>query len=231
MRDARIAALDALAAAGIVAVHECAGPDIGGARTGRNCAPQARGRGSRLLGRSGIQRRTGSGAACETTGARGLAGDLFVDGASAPHRMVGEPYADAPGCKPETDILTRWQLSVIWFACTEAGVAGGIPRDRCAAAVRAVVDALARLVERFGSRAVARCGHRLEHLEMVTAEQAAILGQCGVTASMQPNFDALWGGSNGMYARRLRYANRRWQRRHRSLTSAGVPIAFSLIPR
>ena len=54
-----------------------------------------------------------------------------------------------------------------------------------------------------GAQAVARCGHRLEHLEMVTAEQAARLGAWGVIASVQPNFDALWGGDEGMYAQRL----------------------------
>ncbi|NKS90205.1 hypothetical protein GS831_15280 [Rhodococcus hoagii] len=36
--------------------------------------------------------------------------------------------------------------------------------------------------------------HR-EHLEMVTPEQAALLGSWGVIASMQPVFDALWGGT------------------------------------
>ena len=88
------------------------------------------------------------------------------------------------------------------MACTEAGVTAGfhVIGD---AAVTAVVDALERAVERFGAPAVARCGHRLEHLEMVSAEQAAKLGQWGVVASMQPNFDALWGGADGMYARRL----------------------------
>ena len=66
-----------------------------------------------------------------------------------------------------------------------------------------MVDALGRTVQRFGAPAVARCGHRLEHVEMVTAEQAAALGVWGITASMQPGFDALWGGPDGMYARRL----------------------------
>ena len=62
------------------------------------------------------------------------------------------------------------------------------------AAVSAVVDALQLVVDRLGAQAVARCGHRLEHLEMVTPEQAARLGEWGVIASVQPNFDALWGG-------------------------------------
>ena len=88
------------------------------------------------------------------------------------------------------------------MACTEAGITAGfhVIGD---AAVTAVVDALQRVVDRFGAPAVARCGHRLEHLEMVTAEQAGRLGSWGVVASMQPNFDALWGGSDGMYAQRL----------------------------
>ena len=71
------------------------------------------------------------------------------------------------------------------------------------AAVGAVVDAVQRVVDRLGTQAVARCGHRLEHLEMVTPEQSARLGEWGVIASVQPNFDALWGGEAGMYAQRL----------------------------
>ena len=38
---------------------------------------------------------------------------------------------------------------------------------------------------------------------MVSEQQAAKLGAWGITASVQPNFDALWGGADGMYARRL----------------------------
>ncbi len=85
---------------------------------------------------------------------------------------------------------------------TEAGVTAGfhVIGD---AAVSAVTDALHRVVDEFGGPAVARCGHRLEHLEMVTAEQAAALGRWGVIGSVQPNFDAYWGGPDGMYAQRL----------------------------
>ncbi|PRC50646.1 amidohydrolase, partial [Mycobacterium sp. ITM-2017-0098] len=77
-------------------------------------------------------------------------------------------------------------------ACTEAGITAGfhVIGD---AAVSAVTAALQTVVDRFGVAAVARCGHRLEHLEMVSEEQAEKLGSWGVIASMQPNFDALWG--------------------------------------
>ncbi|EUA70369.1 amidohydrolase family protein [Mycobacteroides abscessus subsp. bolletii 1513] len=60
------------------------------------------------------------------------------------------------------------------------------------AAVTQVIDALGRVAERHGVPAVARCGHRLEHLEMVSAAQAGQLGRLGVIASVQPAFDALW---------------------------------------
>jgi predicted amidohydrolase YtcJ len=43
---------------------------------------------------------------------------------------------------------------------------------------------------------------------------------------MQPNFDALWGGGNGMYARRLGSGRAALLNPLSLLASAGVPIAF-----
>ena len=61
---------------------------------------------------------------------------------------------------------------------------------------------------------------------MVTAEQAGRLGAWGVIASMQPNFDALWGGRR----RHVRAASRRRPSRGLNplalLASQGVPLAF-----
>jgi predicted amidohydrolase YtcJ len=94
------------------------------------------------------------------------------------------------------------------------------------AAVSSVVAALEQIVGDLGVPAVARCGHRLEHLEMVTAEQAAKLGAWGVMASMQPNFDALWGGRDGMYARRLGIDRARRLNAFALLASQGVALAF-----
>lgn len=200
--DARRVALDAAAAAGIVAVHECAGPDIGGiedfseARTSNH--------GVEVVGYWGeaVSSASQAHALIEATGAHGLGGDLFVDGALGSHTAwLCEPYADMPGTTGNTYLDTD-AIAAHLFACTEAGVTAGfhVIGD---GAVAAVVDALERTVERFGIPAVARCGHRLEHLEMVSAQQAAKLGAWGITASVQPNFDALWGGVDGMYARRL----------------------------
>jgi hypothetical protein len=61
---------------------------------------------------------------------------------------------------------------------------------------------------------------------MVTAEQAAKLGAWGVIASVQPNFDLLWGGGDGMYARRLGAERARQLNPLALLASQGVPLAL-----
>jgi predicted amidohydrolase YtcJ len=224
-RSARLAALDAAAALGIVAVHECAGPEIGGLDDWDEiCALD---HGVEVVGYWGEQAASTEQARAliERTGARGLAGDLFVDGAIGSRTAwLHQPYADAPDCCGNT-YLDAEAISDHLHACTEAGITAGfhVIGD---AAVAAVVDALAAVVQRFGAPAVARCGHRLEHLEMVTAEQANRLGSWGVFASMQPNFDALWGGDSGMYAQRLGPERVQLMNPFALLASQGVPLAF-----
>ncbi|WP_250150225.1 amidohydrolase [Mycolicibacter acidiphilus] len=225
---ARTSALDAAAAAGIVAVHECAGPDIGGLDDWLELRELARQRpGVEVVGYWG-QPVTAAAEATDLmarTGARGLAGDLFVDGALGSHTAwLHEPYADAPGCTGECHLDGDAVRAHLW-ACTEAGVTAGfhVIGD---AAVSTVVAALEQVVEHFGIAAVARCGHRLEHLEMVSPEQATRLGSFGVIASMQPSFDALWGGPDGMYAERLGVERAAGLNPLALLASEGVPLAF-----
>lgn len=226
---ARAAALDAAAALGIVAVHECAGPEIGGLDDWLEL--RAHEHGVEVVGYWGEPVTTAAQALelVTATQARGLAGDLFVDGAIGSRTAwLHEPYSDlADGCPAPTGntYLDVDAVSAHLSACTEAGVTAGfhVIGD---AAVTTVVSALDSVVDRFGVAAVARCGHRLEHLEMVTDEQAARLGAWGVIASMQPSFDALWGGETGMYAQRLGAARAAGLNRFALLASQGVPLAF-----
>ena len=222
---ARLAALDAAAAFGIVAVHECAGPDIGGLDDWHGVRDTDHG--VEVVGYWGEHVTTADQARelIDGTGARGLAGDLFVDGALGSHTAwLQQPYADAPDCCGNTYLDTD-AITAHVYACTEAGITAGfhVIGD---AAVTAVVTALERVVDHFGAPAVARCGHRLEHLEMVTDDQAGRLGAWGVFASMQPNFDALWGGDHGMYAQRLGVDRSTRLNPLALLASQGVPIAF-----
>jgi len=68
--------------------------------------------------------------------------------------------------------------------------------------------------------------HRLEHLEMVDAAQMQVLGRLGVTASMQPVFEELWGGGDSLYAQRLGVERAAPMNPFASLNRAGVALAF-----
>ena len=61
---------------------------------------------------------------------------------------------------------------------------------------------------------------------MVSTDQAAKLGAWGIIASVQPNFDALWGGGRGMYARRLGRPRGTELNPLALLASQGVPLAL-----
>ncbi len=190
----QLAFLRHAAAMGIACVHECGGPDI-----------SLTGDFAELLGSPGdLPRVVGYwGAFGEPpAGARGLAGDLFVDGAFGSRTAaLRAPYTDAPDTSGAR-YLTAERIAEHVIACTEAGLQAGfhVIGD---AAVAEVVAGFRHAEEAVGERALAAAGHRLEHLEMVDAEQAAELARLGVIASVQPLFDDYWGGPDGMYAQRL----------------------------
>lgn len=222
---ARRAALDRAASLGLVSVHECGGPEIGGLEDFRELL--ATEHGVQVTGYWGEAARDAGHARqlIAETGAAGLAGDLFVDGALGSRTAwLREPYHDAPDtcgiCHLDAETVETHLGS-----CTQAGITAGfhVIGD---AAVAQVIDALGRVAERHGVPAVARCGHRLEHLEMVSAAQAEQLGRLGVIASVQPAFDALWGGPDGMYAERLGVHRGAQLNPLALLASQGVPLAF-----
>ena len=134
-------------------------------------------------------------------GCAGAAGDLCVDGAIGSRTAaLHEPYADH-----DTSgflYLTADEVADHVVACTEQQMQAGfhVIGDR---GVSTVVAGFRAAAERLGEGAVRARHHRLEHLEMVTPEQLHELAHLGVVASVQPVFDAWWGGPDGLYAARL----------------------------
>ena len=61
---------------------------------------------------------------------------------------------------------------------------------------------------------------------MVTPEQMRMLAEYGVTASVQPMFDGLWGGTDSLYAQRLGVERAAAMNPYASLNRAGVALAF-----
>ena len=72
------------------------------------------------------------------------------------------------------------------------------------AAVDQVLYAVETVAAELGAAAVRACRHRLEHVEMVDRRRTSTrMRDLGMVASVQPAFDAAWGGDAGMYAERL----------------------------
>jgi predicted amidohydrolase YtcJ len=218
-RDAQRTALDRAAALGIACVHEMAGPIISSAddltdllalsRT--EPRPEVIGYWAELLGVDQARE----------LGAVGAAGDLFCDGSLGSHTAaLHDPYAD----RPDTSGLLRFTTDEVAehvVRCTEAGLQAGFHAIGDAA-VDQVLDAVELAGERLGR--AAGPGHRIEHVEFV--HDPSRLAASGLIASMQPCFDAAWGGADGMYAQRLGAERARGLNRFADLAAAGVPLAF-----
>lgn len=198
--NAQRAFLRRAAAQGIAAVHECAGPDISGEDDLAALLELADS--PRTPDVVGYWGELGAVDTARRLGAHGLAGDLFVDGSLGSRTAaLREPYSDEHTTCGAA-YLTSAEIAEHLIACTRAGLQAGfhVIGD---AATDAVIDGFTTAERALGAPALAARHHRLEHLEMVTAEQAAALARWGVAASVQPLFDAAWGGVDGMYARRL----------------------------
>jgi len=214
-REAQRATRSHAATLGIACLHEMAGPEISSADdlagllalTAAEPGPQIVGYWGELLG---IE-------LARELGASGAGGDLFCDGSLGSHTAaLTEPYADAPGNSGHLR-FDPGEIAEHIRRCTEAGLQAGFH-----AIGDAAVDAILDGVERLGPGAGQ--GHRVEHAEMVSDPRR--LAASGLVASMQPAFDAAWGGPAGMYAQRLGPERAGRLNRFAELAAAGVPLAF-----
>ena len=220
-RAAVVTALGAAARQGIGAVHELGAPhlslpgDFALLRELRALqdAPEVFGYWGDL---GGVEAAAGLGCA-------GAAGDLCADGAIGSHTAaLREPYADAD---------TRGHLYVDVddvrdhvVACTRAGMQAGF---HCIGddATGTVLEGFRAAADVVGHEAMLSARHRLEHVEMVSADDIATMAGLGIVASVQPMFDSWWGGPDGLYEKRL-------GERHTAMnpfatmTRAGVALAF-----
>jgi len=157
-------------------------------------------------------------------GLEGAAGDYCMDGSIGSRTSaLHTPYADGDGCGHL--YVTADEVRDHVVACSQAGIQAGfhVIGDRAAAEVMA---GFAQAAQKIGADAVRAGRHRLEHVEMFGTDEIAALAQYGVTASMQPQFDALWGGEDGLYAQRLGADRALPMNAFASLQRAGVALAF-----
>ena len=221
---AQRAALSTAASRGIASVHENAGPTISSAEDLRDALdlgrhadmPEVIGYWGQLHGQEEVR----------DLGARGAAGDLFVDGSIGSHTAcLTAPYADAEPATTGAAYLTAEAVAAHVAASTRARQQAGfhVIGD---GATRIVTDGLRQAAAQVGRAALRAARHRLEHLEMPDDEDLRLLADLGVVASVQPAFDAAWGGSDGMYAQRLGVARAATLNPFAPMLARGVVLAF-----
>lgn len=222
-REAQRAFLQHAASQGVASVHECGGPDISGADDLAELLDlAAQGGVPEVVGYWGELGALDKG---RELGVRGLGGDLFVDGAVGSRTAaLREPYVDDPSTSGVL-YLDAEEVAEHLVECTRNGLQAGfhVIGD---AGVGEVGEGFRRAAEIVGVPALASMRHRLEHLEMIDDAQAAELGKFGVAASVQPSFDAAWGGPADMYVRRLGDARGVRLNPFSKLAANGVLLAF-----
>ncbi|MDQ6753724.1 MAG: amidohydrolase family protein [Actinomycetota bacterium] len=159
------------------------------------------------------------------TAVLGLAGDLNIDGSIGSRTaLLRQPYADAPGVSG-TAYLSVEQVADHLAATSEAGIQAGFHLIGDGA-MEIAVEGLQRAAAKVGIAKVRAAGHRFEHAEMADPAAIATLAEHSVTVSMQPVFDALWGGPEGLYESRLGPVRGGQLNPIASYYAAGVPVCF-----
>lgn len=162
-------------------------------------------------------------------GVLGLAGDLCADGSFGSRTAhLREPYLDDDG-RPTQErgygYLSVSEIRDHVVACTRAGVqAGGhVIGD---AALDTMAQGFLAAAEVVGVAAIRAARHRWEHVELPSPEVLTTMAELGIWASVQPSFDAAWGGTEGMYAARLGQHRALAAVPLRSMADAGVQLAL-----
>lgn len=156
----------------------------------------------------------------------GAAGDLNIDGSFGSHTAaLRAPYSDDDKTSG-TLYLEAEHIATHLRLCSDAGLSAGF---------HVIGDAgLDRLLE--GARLVAaeagmlskmrRSRHRLEHVEIADDDRVQELANLGFAVSLQPSFDATWGGVDGMYAKRLGQERALETNPVARFMRHGVPVGF-----
>lgn len=155
----------------------------------------------------------------------GLAGDLNIDGSlGSRSAFLRQPYADAIDTAGSAQLSVE-QVANHLAATSELGLSGGfhVIGD---GAMEIAIAGLEQAAKQVGIDAIRAAGHRFEHAEMVDTAALAALAKHAVGVSVQPVFDALWGGGNGMYAQRLGAERALALNPLARFYAAGVPLFF-----
>ncbi|WP_030435649.1 amidohydrolase [Actinoplanes subtropicus] len=221
-RAAQRSALSRAASLGIAAVHECGGPGTSSEADLLSVLALAEQNLPRVYAYWG---ELGGAERARDLGATGAAGDLYADGALGSRTAsLRQAYHDGDHGHGQA-FVTAEQAAEHLLECMAVGVQGGFHAIGDAA-IEAVLDGFALAAKHVGVDDVRAAGHRIEHVELIDKPMIARMVEFGVTASVQPVFDALWGGPDRMYAQRLGRERAAASNPIGALHATGVPLAF-----
>jgi predicted amidohydrolase YtcJ len=129
-----------------------------------------------------------------------VGGDLPVDGSiGARTAALREPYADVPA--DGEAYYDDAALEGFFLAGHTAGLQVGVHAigDRAIEQVLSAWERVYATLDSRGRRHFRARRHRVEHFEMVSEAQVERASMLGIAASVQPAFDALWGGVGELY--------------------------------
>jgi predicted amidohydrolase YtcJ len=234
------------ASLGIAAVHECGGPGTSSEEDftdvlslSGNGLPEVYGYWGELMGAD----------KAIALGAVGAGGDLYADGALGSRTAhLSSAYLDGEPDGCGHGYVTAEQVRDHLLDChrhardersrNEPGappagrpLQGGFHAigDR---AIATVLDGFAMAAAKLGGRGVSgsevlrEARHRIEHAEIADKAMIAKFVEYGITASMQPAFDRLWGGEHQMYAQRLGVGRSLASNPMGQMHGVGVALAF-----
>lgn len=219
------AALARAASLGVGSIHECGmpseGTSVGEADFVSLLKVSAEGGVPRVVGYWG---ELCAAEKARDLGAHACGGDLSADGSiGARTAALRSDYADA-----ETRghaYLSAEDVENHILDCHRHGMQGGFHAigDQ---AIANVVTGVAAAAQTLGVEAVRSMRHRVEHAELLDKQLIAGFVAFGLHASVQPAFDAAWGGTDAMYAARLGRGRALGANPFASLAGVGVPLAF-----
>jgi predicted amidohydrolase YtcJ len=210
------------ASLGYAAIHECGGP---GTSSEADLQAVLALSGQGLPQVFGYWGELGAAEKARDLGATGAGGDLFADGVFGSHTAwLREPYTDGNDDVGEA-FVTAAQVAEHLLDCTRVGVQGGFHAIGDAA-IETVLNGFTIAAKKAGLDALRQARHRIEHVELIDEPMINRMVGFGVVASVQPVFDALWGGATGSYAQRLGAKRAVALNPFGPMHAAGVRLAF-----
>jgi predicted amidohydrolase YtcJ len=156
-----------------------------------------------------------------------IGGDYFLDGSFGSHSAwMSDRYAtDPPEGTPANGIAYRDDDALLEFflEAQSHGLQVGVHAIGDAA-IEQAIRTWAGVADKVGVDQVRRLGHRIEHFECASDDHIARAAALGLRASVQPAFDAFWGGPDGLYTRRIGWERAQEMNRFSAMVEGGLLV-------